>query len=267
MMLIYVIDDEEYILEDMADTIRQVADTADIKCFLRAAEALEAIKDGDRPDIIFSDIEMPGISGLELAGRLKTESPSTRLVFVTGFEEYAVKAFKLKAFGYLLKPVAAEDVRHELESIPGAEKPAEKLQVKCFGRFEVSFKGKPVIFMRRQSVELFALLVDRCGAVVDSSEISLALWEESDSCEGVKQRIRNLISDMKSTFDEIGMSGIILRKHRCIAVDTDYIDCDYYRLLSGDASAEKEYQGEYMSQFSWAEETNSRLYFHSRRGE
>lgn len=69
-----------------------------------AGHALEAIEQF-QPDIAFLDIEMPGLSGLELAEQLlKTTTPVPKVVFVTAFRDYALNAFEFQAFDYLLKP-------------------------------------------------------------------------------------------------------------------------------------------------------------------
>ena len=117
-MLIFAIDDEELVLEGTEKVIKNAAPDAEVMTFIRTKAALEAIKEGKRPDIVFSDIEVPGISGLEFAIKTKELSPSTRIVFVTGYKEYAIEAFKIKAHGYLLKPVTEEDIRRELDYIP-----------------------------------------------------------------------------------------------------------------------------------------------------
>ena len=74
-------------------------------------EALRLIE-AERPQVAFLDILMPGLSGLEvaaeLADRLGEGEPVPRIVFVTAYDEYALRAFDLAAVDYLLKPVGAE---------------------------------------------------------------------------------------------------------------------------------------------------------------
>jgi two-component system LytT family response regulator len=66
---------------------------------LHAAEAIEKLK----PDVVFLDIQMPGLSGLEVAAQLE-QATAPLIVFVTAFDEHAIKAFELNAIDYLLKP-------------------------------------------------------------------------------------------------------------------------------------------------------------------
>lgn len=68
-----------------------------------------------QPDLVFLDIEMPGMSGIDLL-RSFTE-PNFRCVFITAFDAYAVEAFRLSAIDYLLKPVEADDIVRVIEKI------------------------------------------------------------------------------------------------------------------------------------------------------
>jgi DNA-binding LytR/AlgR family response regulator len=69
--------------------------------------ALEAIGE-HRPDIAFLDIRMPGLTGLDVAAASAEVSPSTQIVFVTAYDQYAIQAFERGAVDYLLKPIARE---------------------------------------------------------------------------------------------------------------------------------------------------------------
>jgi DNA-binding LytR/AlgR family response regulator len=71
------------------------------------ASALEAIAE-HRPDVAFLDIRMPGLTGLEVAVASTEVSPSTQIVFVTAYDQYAIAAFESGAFDYLLKPIAGD---------------------------------------------------------------------------------------------------------------------------------------------------------------
>ena len=117
-MLLFAVDDEKPILEGTKEILLEACEGAEVMTFSRGDAALEAISQGKKPDVVFSDIEMPGLSGLEFAVRLKSLSPETKIVFVTGYDKYAVNAFKIKANGYLLKPISVEDVREELSYMP-----------------------------------------------------------------------------------------------------------------------------------------------------
>ncbi len=71
------------------------------------AAAVDAIAEL-QPDVAFLDIQMPGLTGLEVAAATAVASPATQVVFVTAYHQYAVDAFERGAVDYLLKPVAAD---------------------------------------------------------------------------------------------------------------------------------------------------------------
>jgi DNA-binding LytR/AlgR family response regulator len=84
------------------------------------AEALRLIE-AEKPDVAFLDIRMPGLTGLEvaaeLADRLEENATVPLLVFVTAYDEFAVKAFELAAVDYLLKPVSPERLAKTVERL------------------------------------------------------------------------------------------------------------------------------------------------------
>lgn len=289
-MTIYVLDDEPIALRGTIKTIKEVVPDAEITGFGRAKEALAHAADADvKPDIVFSDIEMPGISGLEFAVRFKTLCPETRIIFVTAYSHYALEAFRLHVHGYILKPITAERVKEELEyalkdratgsaghstgqepeknagrnegSAGAGKADAEKLQAQCFGYFEVFWKGEPLMFGRRQTKELLAYLIDRKGASCTAEQIAAALWEDEDNMKNLKARIRILISDLRQTLAKIGQEDLIIRRSGQTAIRREGVDCDYYRMLDGDMDTVNAFHGEYMVQYSWAEMTAGLLAF------
>jgi DNA-binding LytR/AlgR family response regulator len=119
-----IADDEVRLAEHLRARLAQLWPELEVlPLAANGVEALRAINE-DEPDVAFLDIRMPGLTGLELAGRIDT---STHVVFVTAFDQYAVEAFDRDAVDYLLKPVGderlakcIERLRHKLE---GAERP------------------------------------------------------------------------------------------------------------------------------------------------
>ena len=258
-MLFFAVDDERLALNEAQCAIAEAAPEAEIMTFLSASDALDTIKNrGLSPDVVFSDIKMSGMSGLEFAEALQTVSPDTRVVFVTRYKKYAVDDFRVRAQGYILKPLKAELVREELRRLPAKQ---EKLTVRCFGCFEVFWRGEPLTFQRRKTKELFAYLIDRRGAECTAEQIIAALWKENGDRKAAKQRVRNLIGDLKSTLGEIGMGDVLIRRGSRVAIRPDRVDCDYYRMLAGDMDGIGSFRGEYMVDYSWAELTAGTLFF------
>ncbi len=261
-MLIYAIDDEPNMLYLLHQAIAEAAPEAEIMEFFLAVDALACMKENNSfPDVVFSDIIMPGISGMEFAVKLKELSPRTKLVFVTGYD-YAMDAFRLHVNGYILKPVEGERIREELEILfPKNPASANRLQVQCFGTFEVFWQNQPLAFSRKLTKELLAFLVDRRGALCSSEDIIAALWEDSLDVRSAKHRVWNLTSDLRTTLRSIGMENVLITQGKQLAIRMDLLDCDYYKMLEGDLSVNNTFRGEYMEQYSWAEPTKASLLF------
>ena len=98
-----LVDDEEPARERLR---AMLADYDDLEIVGEACDGQEAVEtiDALRPDVIFLDIQMPGLSGLEVAASLTPPRP--RVVFCTAFDQYAIEAFEHHAADYLLKPVS-----------------------------------------------------------------------------------------------------------------------------------------------------------------
>ena len=209
-MIAIAVDDEALMLHALVRAISASPDIADVIKFSDCEEALEYVNN-NVVDVAFLDINMRGMGGLALAEKIVASRPDCKIVFCTGYEEYAIPAFKLHASGYLMKPISAEDVQGEIDNIKGARK--KLLDVKCFGNFEVYAKGERLLFKRSRSKELFAFLIDRNGAGVTVAEIGVALWENNDDPKN-QNYIHQLFRDLRMTLEAIGMADIFERNNR-----------------------------------------------------
>lgn len=254
-MTIFAVDDEELALGLLVRTIEEVVPDATIRAFSNPLELIECASQ-HHCDVAFLDVSMRELNGLEAAKRLKETSPTTNIVFVTGYSEYMASAFALHASGYLLKPVTSQDVKAELDNLRHpveVEAGEPKIFVQTFGNFEVFIGGKPLIFSRSKSKELLAYLVDRQGAAIKSTEAAAILWEDKEYDRSLQKQTQNIILAMIQTLKEAGAGDLIIKSWNSLSVDRTKFECDYYDLLNWDAKAVNSYCGEYMSNYSWAE--------------
>ena len=136
-MKILAVDDEQDALEVLISAIQTCLPDDTIKGFNSPKEALE-FAEQHPPDLAFLDIRMPGMSGLELAKRLKKANPKVNVIFSTGFSEYATDAFSLHASGYLMKPISSKDVKKELDNLRNpVTAPKKRVYIRTFGNFEL----------------------------------------------------------------------------------------------------------------------------------
>lgn len=249
-MIAIAVDDEPLMLGALTKAVKASPDITAVSGFTSCEEALNFVQNTPA-DIAFLDIHMRGMGGLSLAEKITGFCPDCKIVFCTGYEEYAIPAFKIHASGYLLKPISAADVQAEIDNIKGVRRREKPLSVKCFGHFEVYINGEKLPFKRSKTKELFAFLVDRNGAGVTVAEIGVALWEKNEEQKN-QNYIHQLFHDLRQSLEAVGVDGVFERNQYFYSINPEKIECDYYTYLQ---TGNPPFRGEYMSQYSWAEET------------
>ena len=250
-MIAIAVDDEILMLGALVKAISASPDIKEVTKFSNCEEALDFVKNNPT-DIAFLDINMRGMGGLALAENILAARPNCKIVFCTGYEEYAIPAFKLHASGYLMKPISAEDVQSEIDNIKGVRQKEKLLVVKCFGNFEVYANDEKLLFKRLKTKELFAFLVDRKGAGMTAKQICATLFPDDMDDNKNAAYLRQLVLDLKNTLKTVGAEKVLRHETPCYRVDTSLIQCDYLSYLE---TGKPEFYGEYMMQYSWAEET------------
>ena len=256
-MIAIAVDDEALMLRALVNAVGASPDIREVVPFSDCEQALDYVK-VNPVNVAFLDINMRGMGGLALAEKIVASRPDCKIVFCTGYEEYAIPAFKLHASGYLMKPVSAEDVQGEIDNIKGLRKKEKLLTVRCFGNFEVYAKEETLQFKRSKSKELFAFLVDRNGAGMTAKQICAVLFADDTDDSKNAAYIRQLVLDLKNTLKTVGAESVLCHDTPYYRIDTNLVKCDYFSHLE---TGKPEFHGEYMSQYSWAEETCAMLQF------
>lgn len=255
-----VLDDEILAGEYLATLIKEVDERADVTTVSNPIKALELIK--ETFDVCFIDIQMPGLNGIEFANELKKIYPKINIIFVTGYSNYMGEAFRLDASDYIMKPANVEQIHHALENLRYSVSEAtsleeeKRIQITCFGNFEVLIDGNPVKFKFEKTKELLAYLVHRKGARCSSKEVIANLWED----DGHDSYYRMLKKDLQDVLNNLGCGEIIYSERGKIGLSNlQCIQCDYFKWLENVEEGRKLYHGEYMAQYSWGSETNAFL--------
>ena len=255
-MIVIAVDDEELMLHALVRAINASPDVKEVVKFSNSEKALNYVEENPI-DVAFLDINMRGMGGIALAEKIIKLRPNSKIVFCTGYEEYAIPAFKLHASGYLMKPISAEDVQNEIDNIKGVRKKEKLLEVKCFGNFEIYVKGEVLSFKRSRTKELFAFLVDRNGAGITIKQIYPVLFPDDTDDAKNSSYLRQLFMDLKNTLKSVGAEAVLCHETPYYHIDTSLIKCDYISYLE---TGRPEFYGEYMAQYSWAEETCAYLH-------
>jgi len=193
-----LVDDERLALQRMEWLIKQHAgsELAWSGAFLDPYEALEAAQE-EQPDIAFLDIELPEMNGFELAERLLLIRPKIRIVFVTAYQDYAIKAFDINALDYLLKPVTADrlllTIQRARETIspekadPPSSEPATLCCFSSLSYRDGSGQAQSFTWKTLKAEELFAYLIHRRGLTVNKQELLDLLWPDYDAKKATAQ--------------------------------------------------------------------------------
>src|ERR1700733_10883817 len=134
-----VVDDESWARRNLTVLLSRDADIASIIECGSGSEAIEQIKQS-KPDLMFLDVQMPGCGGFDVLEMLGSDLPST-IIFVTAYDEYALRAFEAGALDYLLKPFDDARFKRALDRAkdkiahysPQRSRTAERLVVKTRG--------------------------------------------------------------------------------------------------------------------------------------
>lgn len=224
-MNIAVVDDEKVIREHIKNLIEKQIMDACLELYARGEELLASEK---RFDIVFLDIQMDGMNGIETAKMLREKQGETVLIFVTGNREYVFDALDLYAFHYLLKPVDERKFREVLE------KAAEEVERN---------KEKEWLFIKKRNL------------TIDQADI---LYIESKAKKVEIHTVRSKgIIEIYATMEELeGQLGEkFYRCHRAYIVNMAHIteyDNDSITMINGDKIylTKKKY-GDFVKTYMW----------------
>ncbi|HWQ82905.1 MAG TPA: LytTR family DNA-binding domain-containing protein [Ignavibacteria bacterium] len=195
-----VVDDERLARKDLISILKNFEN---VKVVGEAEDAVSArlLLEKLSPDIVFLDIQMPGESGLALVEEI---NPGTRIVFVTAYDEYAVRAFEVNALDYLMKPVNLERLRKTLERIMSdSSKPTETRKIKY----------EDTLFIQLNSQMKFVKVQDIIS--VESSGDYTELY--------LKNSAKGLTSKPMREWEERLPENYFVRIHRAAIVNLSYI--------------------------------------------
>lgn len=230
-----------------------------------------------KPRVVFLDINMPQLRGIDAGSRILDLSPETDIVFVTAFDQYAVEAFELHATDYLLKPVAeerlAKTVARLCKKIPLAgEHHSGKLQIRCFGRLQMGWEGRePIKWRIEKARELFAFLLQNHSRNITRDELLDKLWPEDNPDRAVKQ-LYNGVYYLRKALENYGIDRTLLSIDNNYNLKLGAVDWDVARFSElfkknpedrheGLEEMEELYAGDYLESelYPWSDLERERL--------
>ena len=171
-MQIAICDDEVFMVQILEEKIKKLLPDAVIDKYLSGDELIAS---GSKPDILFLDIQMPGMDGMETAKVLRQDNEDMILIFVTAAEEYVFQAFDVGAFHYLVKPFSDEKLKevvtkavHNIKRSSRLEKDEKYIMVQTAGShikiflrdivYAEVYNRKVIIHTRSTDIEYYGKL-------------------------------------------------------------------------------------------------------------
>lgn len=239
LMRAVIVEDEKPILELMKIVIGGNRYVDIIGSFTSPKEAMDKIPELS-PDVIFMDIEMPCVNGMELAKQVKTFNDNIQIVFVTAYEKYALEAFQVDAVNYILKPITEEDlnvtVNRLLKNINIEKEISEqdkRNEIFSFGCFKVyGNSGSEIIKWSTSKVqELFAYFVCKRGEETDKWTLCDILWPNALP-KRAEHNLHSTIYRMKNVFKNAGIDNVVYYQNGKYRMDLSQFKCDQWEFES-----------------------------------
>lgn len=257
-----VVDDERSDILAFQYSIRHLREIKLVGTFESSSEAIR-FSSTHGVDLAVINIMMKESDGIWLAEKLREIYPEILLIFISELErmeQYAVDLLRLKAVTCLKTDYTNDELQYAMETARLLSKRRKRrIYVRTFGHFDLFVDERPVMFRSNKAKELLALLVDRQGGTVNTDQIICALWEERPNDEATQNLCSKVFRSLKRELSEYGVQEILINSRGIRSVDTALFECDLYNLLSGDEQAKKQFYGEYMADYSWAEDRIGQL--------
>ncbi|MFF2484552.1 response regulator [Paenibacillus sp. NPDC058071] len=290
MIRTILIDDERLALRQLEHMLLEWDGIAVVGAYTNPFAALEEAP-ALRPDVIFLDINMPEMDGLQAAEKLQDAIPGAQIVFITAYDRYAIDAFELSALDYLLKPINRSRIAKTVERIKnrysidrsGREQETSlrtgPAVIHCFDTLRHSIDGGPPSPFRwrtSKALELFAYLLHNRDAFVSKDSIIELLWPGQDAKKSAAQ-LYTTVYQARQCLKQVGLHSEIrnmsggegyMLQLKDASVDADLWEREGVELgeLGPDTHELYQhwldrYEGDYLGQydFLWAESERQRL--------
>ncbi len=192
------------VLEENFSHVEVLAECKDVP---EAVKTIHKLK----PDLVFLDIEMPGYNGFELLDFFDQQSLNFKIIFVTAYSDYSLRAFEISAVDYILKPVRPEHIERALKKIQ-IDNPADNIQYKVLKENFSSHLDKKIVLQTAETI--FVVKMD--DIIYMQAEGSYTRFYTTT--HGVLTITKKLID-----FEYLESAGPFFRTHRSYIVNLNYI--------------------------------------------
>ena len=210
-----LVDDEEMALEVLEKMLSPYDKVDIVGKYTDYNKALEEIEE-KKPELVFLDIEMGEMNGLEVAGIIRNKLDNVEIVFVTAYSQYAVDAFEANAIDYLLKPIVPKRLGKAISRVKESviynkdEKSTNELKVNAFNGFQVlDSEGEEISWRTQKAKELFAYLWLRQGKTSTKDTIIENIFPDRD-IDKASTMVHTTVYQLRKALKELGYGKGIL---------------------------------------------------------
>lgn len=245
-----IVDDEPLMLRRFTRLATEIDDLNIVGQFESAQKAL-AFAEGHPFEAAFLDVAMPIKNGVELAKELRKIRPDILIVFVSAYDEYLWDFNQIGGDYYILKPYNKDTLEMTMERLRLLlQRQQKEIYVQTFGRFMVLRNGNPIPLTGKPK-EILALVVTRRGKEISNEEIYCTIWEDRPYGNVEMTVYYNALRKLKQILKEENLDNLLISTKRGLFVNTSLFDCDYYAWKDKNMSKRDQFEGEFMSEYSW----------------
>lgn len=259
MFRVMIVEDEIHILNYMKKKLSEYEIFKVEATFSSPEEALSSFE-AIQPDVVFLDIEMPRINGIDLARRLLDKKYDLQIVFTTAYGQYALEAFEVEAIDYLMKPIVSDDILRVIKRLkkvidiksshkitegkvgePKVVDTNKKVveSICCFGNFHlVDCNGQLVKWPTRKAEELFAYFLINQRKYISKWELLELFWDDMDEERGL-HNLYNTIYRIKQVLKNLYKSPTIRKINDGYILESEEVlsDLDKFYMIMGNLKA------------------------------
>ncbi|MCG7336601.1 response regulator [Sporosarcina sp. ACRSM] len=240
MIRAILVDDEPLALQHMEKIVTALGSVQVIKTFSNTQAVLDEMPHLDF-HVVFLDIDMPGINGLDLAEIIQSWNKDVYIVFVTAYRDYAIEAFELDSIDYLMKPVMKTRLEKTISRIQeqlqlnailsgtAPQYPSPALKINCFDEFAVYYHETPVKWKTAKVKELFAFFISNLNTYLNRDMIIDMLWTGIDYAKA-KIQLHTAISHLRKTLEANGSPGTLTFSNQSYILKLHNFQCDAIEL-------------------------------------
>ncbi|PQP84410.1 DNA-binding response regulator [Paenibacillus sp. PCH8] len=243
-MKVILVDDEKAMHLIMKKMLAKIGEVEVMGAFLDTMAASSYLNDHE-VDLIFVDINMPRQSGLEFAEGLRKQGKQIRIVFITSHVEYALSAFDVFAFDYMVKPVKQDrllqTVHRALAESPSklpkeevvATIEAQAVEFNALGRIEInSDHGAKTKWRSSKSIELFAYLLVQQGRLVSRTRLIEDIFGNMPQ-KNAEVYLNTTVYQLRKLLNTYGLKEVLHTYNNYYALNLTDVTVDFIRFEEG----------------------------------